>query len=106
VRERPFHSISTHHFIRATVGIPFLRVADPAFNVERTIGLARTVEPFALHVEICEDVWALIPPSTIGKADYRRSLGAAQSGKCSAAYPYPAAGRASRPPTWSGTATP
>lgn len=66
---------------------------------------------FALHVEICEDVWTPIPPSsyaalagatvlanlsasniTIGKADYRRNLCAAQSGTCSAAYLYSAAG--------------
>ena len=66
---------------------------------------------FALHTEICEDLWAPIPPSTyaalagatvlanlsasnitIGKADYRRDLCAAQSGKCIAAYLYTAAG--------------
>ncbi len=66
---------------------------------------------FQLHVEICEDVWAPIPPSTyaalagatvllnlsasnitIGKADYRRNLCASQSGKCIAAYMYSAAG--------------
>jgi NAD+ synthase (glutamine-hydrolysing) len=66
---------------------------------------------FALHVEICEDVWTPIPPSTyaalagatvlanlsasnitIGKAEYRRALCAAQSGKCIAAYLYSAAG--------------
>jgi NAD+ synthase (glutamine-hydrolysing) len=37
----PFHSIYTHKFVRASVCVPHLRVADPAFNVERTIGLAR-----------------------------------------------------------------
>ena len=64
-----------------------------------------------VHTEICEDVWTPIPPSTyaalggatilcnlsasnitIGKADYRRALCAAQSGKCVAAYLYSAAG--------------
>ena len=64
-----------------------------------------------IHAEICEDVWTPIPPSTyaalagatvlcnlsasnitIGKADYRRALCAAQSGKCAAAYLYSAAG--------------
>jgi NAD+ synthase (glutamine-hydrolysing) len=69
------------------------------------------VEGFKLHVEICEDVWTPIPPSTyaalagatvlanlsasniiIGKADYRRKLCASQSGKCIAAYLYSAAG--------------
>lgn len=72
---------------------------------------ASTLDDFALHVEICEDVWTPIPPSTlaalagatvltnlsasnitIGKAKYRRDLCAAQSGKCLAAYLYAAAG--------------
>ena len=72
---------------------------------------AANVRDFSLHVEICEDVWTPIPPSTyaalagatvltnlsasnitIGKADYRRGLCAAQSGKCVAAYLYAAAG--------------
>jgi NAD+ synthase (glutamine-hydrolysing) len=66
---------------------------------------------FSLHVEICEDLWAPIPPSThaamagatvlanlsasnitIGKADYRRLLCKSQSAKCLAAYLYTAAG--------------
>jgi NAD+ synthase (glutamine-hydrolysing) len=66
---------------------------------------------FALHVEICEDLWTPIPPSTvaalggatvlanlsasnvtIGKAAYRRLLCASQSGRCLAAYVYAAAG--------------
>jgi NAD+ synthase (glutamine-hydrolysing) len=69
------------------------------------------VDGFILHVEICEDVWTPIPPSsyaalagatvlanlsasniTIGKADYRRSLCASQSARCIAAYLYSAAG--------------
>lgn len=64
-----------------------------------------------LFVEICEDVWVPIPPSsfaalagasvlinlsasniTVGKADYRRSLVANQSGRCLSAYIYSAAG--------------
>src|SRR6516225_5547147 len=39
MRDR-FHSIYSHGFIRAAVCVPSLRVADPDFNVERTIGLA------------------------------------------------------------------
>src|SRR6059036_487262 len=69
------------------------------------------VPGFSIHVEICEDVWVPIPPSTyaafagatvlmnlsasnitIGKADYRRSLCASQSAKCLAAYLYAASG--------------
>ncbi|MBA3731303.1 MAG: NAD(+) synthase, partial [Gammaproteobacteria bacterium] len=72
---------------------------------------ASNVKDFSLHVEICEDLYAPIPPSTyaalagatvlanlsasnitIGKADYRRGLCASQSGKCLAAYLYSAAG--------------
>jgi NAD+ synthase (glutamine-hydrolysing) len=72
---------------------------------------AANIEGFKLHVEICEDVWTPIPPSTyaalagatvlanlsasnitIGKADYRKNLCAGQSGKCIAAYLYSAAG--------------
>ncbi len=72
---------------------------------------AVNVPDFSLHMEICEDLWAPIPPSTyaalagatllanlsasnatIGKADYRRSLCASQSAKCLAAYLYAAAG--------------
>jgi NAD+ synthase (glutamine-hydrolysing) len=63
------------------------------------------------HVEICEDLWVPIPPSsyaalagatilinlsasnsTIGKADYRRQLVASQSSRGLAAYLYSAAG--------------
>src|SRR5437870_5954057 len=36
-----FYSMYTHRFVRAAVCIPSLRVADPAFNVERTLELAR-----------------------------------------------------------------
>jgi NAD+ synthase (glutamine-hydrolysing) len=62
-------------------------------------------------MELCEDLWTPIPPSTyaalagatvllnlsasnitIGKAGYRNDLCAAQSGKCIAAYLYSAAG--------------
>ena len=67
--------------------------------------------PFSFHIEICEDVWTPIPPSslgalagaevlvnlsasniTIGKADSRRLLCASQSARAFAAYVYTAAG--------------
>ena len=35
-----FYSIYSHNFIRVSTCIPSLRVADPVFNVERTIELA------------------------------------------------------------------
>jgi NAD+ synthase (glutamine-hydrolysing) len=63
------------------------------------------------HVEICEDIWVPVPPSsigalagaevlvnlsasniTIGKADLRRLLCGSQSARASAAYAYSAAG--------------
>ncbi|MCH9652123.1 MAG: NAD(+) synthase [Deltaproteobacteria bacterium] len=72
---------------------------------------AREMDPFAFHVEICEDLWVPVPPSsiaamagakvlcnlsasnvTIGKAAYRKTLAAGHSGRCVAAYLYSAAG--------------
>jgi NAD+ synthase (glutamine-hydrolysing) len=72
---------------------------------------ASNIPGFALHVEICEDIWTPIPPSTygalagatilmnlsasniiMGKTDYRRLLCASQSAKCLSAYLYSAAG--------------
>jgi predicted amidohydrolase len=89
--------------------------------VARTIGLFGDTVPFGndiifqasnypdftLHIEICEDVWVPLPPSTlaamagatvlanlsasnsiVAKADYRRLLCSSQSAKCIAAYLY------------------
>ncbi|MCC6531548.1 MAG: NAD(+) synthase [Burkholderiales bacterium] len=72
---------------------------------------AADVARLKLHVEICEDLWAPIAPSTfgalagafvllnlsasnvvVGKDDYRRLLGASQSARCLAAYLYCASG--------------
>jgi NAD+ synthase (glutamine-hydrolysing) len=70
------------------------------------------VQPLlTLHVEVCEDLWVPIPPSSlaalagatvllnlsasnvvVGKADYRRQLVANQSARCLAGYLYSAAG--------------
>ncbi|MBX9625165.1 MAG: NAD(+) synthase [Gemmataceae bacterium] len=66
---------------------------------------------FVLGVEICEDLWAPVPPSSvqalagatvlanlsasnevIGKGGYRRELVGGQSGRCLAGYVYAAAG--------------
>ena len=71
----------------------------------------RDLPALTLHVEICEDLWTPIPPSTygalagatvlvnlsasnitIGKAEYRRLLCEAQSGRTIAGYVYTAAG--------------
>jgi NAD+ synthase (glutamine-hydrolysing) len=67
---------------------------------------------FVLHVEICEDLWVPVPPSSyaalagatvlanlsasnvvIGKHGYRTQLAANQSARCIAAYLYSAAGQ-------------
>ena len=69
------------------------------------------LEGFSVHVEICEDLWTPIPPSTfgalagatvlcnlsasnvtVGKLEYRRLLAQAQSGRCVSAYVYAGAG--------------
>jgi NAD+ synthase (glutamine-hydrolysing) len=36
-----FDSLYSHGFVRTAVGVPHVRVADPAFNLERTLALAR-----------------------------------------------------------------
>lgn len=73
---------------------------------------ASDIPGLKIHAEICEDVWVPIPPSTygalagatvlanlsasnitVGKADFRRTLCAAQSGRCIATYIYTAAGQ-------------
>jgi NAD+ synthase (glutamine-hydrolysing) len=73
---------------------------------------AQDVEGLVLHVEVCEDLWVPIPPSseaalagatvllnlsgspiTIGRADDRKLLCRAQSSRCLAAYVYAAAGQ-------------
>ncbi len=78
--------------------------ADVLFNV-------KNIDNFTFFIEICEDVWVPIPPSsyaamagatvignlsasniTVGKSDYRQSLAANQSARCISAYLYAAAG--------------
>ncbi|MFG6462715.1 NAD(+) synthase [Roseateles sp. DXS20W] len=77
----------------------------------RQIFAADDLPLLRLHVEICEDVWTPIPPSSfaalagatvlvnlsasnvvIGKAGYRRQLVSQQSARCLAAYVYSSAG--------------
>ncbi len=77
----------------------------------RLIFQARNHPAFKFHVEICEDLWVPIPPSSyaalagatvlvnlsasniiVGKDDYRRQLVANQSSRCIAAYIYSGAG--------------
>ena len=77
----------------------------------RQVFAATDMPLLRLHVEICEDVWTPIPPSSfaalagatvlinlsasnvvVGKANYRRQLVAQQSARCLAAYVYSSAG--------------
>jgi NAD+ synthase (glutamine-hydrolysing) len=72
---------------------------------------ARGIPDFVLNVEICEDLWVPIPPSsyaalagatvlanlsasnaTVGKYEYRHSLCGLQSARCVSAYAYAASG--------------
>jgi NAD+ synthase (glutamine-hydrolysing) len=39
--QRPFASLYTHGFARVAAAVPYLRPAEPAFNAERTLALAR-----------------------------------------------------------------
>src|SRR5678815_2976183 len=71
----------------------------------------KEIPAFLLHVEICEDLWVPVPPSSfaalagatvianlsasnivVGKEGYRHQLVANQSARCIAAYLYSAAG--------------
>jgi NAD+ synthase (glutamine-hydrolysing) len=73
---------------------------------------ATNLPHFKFHVEICEDLWVPIPPSsyaalggatlllnlsasnaTVGKSAYRHGLAASQSARCLAAYLYSSAGQ-------------
>jgi NAD+ synthase (glutamine-hydrolysing) len=47
-----FFSLYTHGFARVAVGVPALRVADPPFNAERTIALARRAHDVGAAVAI------------------------------------------------------
>ncbi len=77
----------------------------------RLVFAANNRPDFSFSMEICEDVWTPLPPSTfaalagatvlcnlsasnitIGKADYRKNLCSNQSAKCLSAYLYSAAG--------------
>jgi NAD+ synthase (glutamine-hydrolysing) len=87
--------------------------------------VARDLPGFILHLEVCEDLWVPLPPSTlaalagatvlanlsasditVGKADYRRLLCASQSAKCVAACIYTGAGpgESTTEVTWDGHA--
>lgn len=95
-------SVSGQSIVVAGQSVPF--GTDLLFRSEGTV-------PFTFHIEICEDVWVPVPPSTwaamagaevllnlsasnitIGKADTRRLLCAAHAARTVSAYVYSAAG--------------
>ena len=103
---RQFHP--GRHATRAEIDLAGER--GVAFGA-KLIFAAEDLPEFAFHIEICEDLWTPIPPSsyaamagatvllnlsasniTVGKADYRRELVTGQSARCLAAYLYSAAG--------------
>ncbi len=95
---------------RASVESVVLCGQDVPFGTDILLKAA-DVADFTIHMEICEDVWTPVPPSsfaalagatvllnlsasnvTIGKSDWRHALCKAHSGRCIAAYAYSAAG--------------
>jgi len=95
----------------ATVQHVALLGQDVAFGAALLFDV-RNVPMLRFHVEICEDVWVPIPPSSfaalagatvlvnlsasnivVGKAGYRHQLVSQQSARCLAAYLYSSAGR-------------
>jgi NAD+ synthase (glutamine-hydrolysing) len=101
-----------HFMSGAGVRAEQIRIAgrEAPFGIDLLFRSGGSVE-FTFHVEICEDFWAPVPPSTlaalagaevlinlsasnitIGKADTRRLLCASQSARTIAAYAYSAAG--------------
>ncbi|AOO80405.1 NAD(+) synthase [Bosea vaviloviae] len=95
---------------RAAVESVVLSGQDVPFGTDILLK-ASDIADFTIHMEICEDVWTPVPPSsfaalagatvllnlsasnvTIGKSDWRHALCKAHSGRCIAAYAYSAAG--------------
>ena len=101
------------HFVSgANVLEPEIRLADQTvpFGTDFLFRSTGSI-PFTFHVEICEDIWVPVPPSshaalagaevlvnlsasniTIGKAETRRLLCGSQSSRAVAAYAYSASG--------------
>jgi NAD+ synthase (glutamine-hydrolysing) len=95
-------------------GLEGLKIVLAGQNVPFGIDLlfaADDLADFVFHIEICEDYWAPLPPSTmgamagaliltnlsasnitIGKADERKLLCASHSSRCAAAYVFSASG--------------
>ena len=50
--DRPFDSPYSHGFVRVAVCIPFVRVADPGYNLGRALGLARRASELGAAVAL------------------------------------------------------
>src|ERR1700693_5245138 len=50
--DRPFDSPYSHGFVRVAVCVPLVREAEPGFNLERTLGLARRASAEAAVVAL------------------------------------------------------
>ncbi len=94
----------------ATVGQILVDGVNVPFGTD-ILFQASSMPEYTIGIELCEDVWAVVPPSSdaalsgatilvnlsasnevLGKADYRRDLVKSQSARCLAAYCYAAAG--------------
>ncbi len=108
---REFYEL--RHFTRGDVAnVDVVQIGEASVPFGARLVFRASDQPlFAFAVEICEDLWTPIPPSsfaalagasvllnlsasnvTIGKDRYRTDLVANQSGRCLAAYLYSAAG--------------
>ena len=101
------HFVSGANVLESEIPLAGQKVPFGTDMLFRSIGTV----PMTFHVEICEDIWVPVPPSslaalagaevlvnlsasniTIGKAELRRLLCGSQSARCSAAYAYSASG--------------
>jgi NAD+ synthase (glutamine-hydrolysing) len=108
---REFYEKRHFRSARDLVGDELRLLGDSVPFGPRLVFSCSDLPGFAVHVEICEDLWAPIPPSsygalagatvlvnlsdsnaTIGKADYRRLLCASQSARTIAASVFTSAG--------------
>ncbi|MBS0538838.1 MAG: NAD(+) synthase [Proteobacteria bacterium] len=101
------HFVSGANVLESEIPLAGRKVPFGTDLLFRSIGTV----PMTFHVEICEDIWVPVPPSslaalagaevlvnlsasniTIGKAELRRLLCGSQSARASAAYAYSASG--------------
>ncbi len=108
---REFYEKRHFRAARDLVGDELRLLGDTVPFGSQLLFASRDLPGFTLSVEICEDLWSPIPPSTfgalagatvlanlsdsnvtIGKADYRRLLCASHSARCIAGYVFTSAG--------------